>query len=96
MPKVKSLSEFNRNQSSIIEELHRTGEPLYLTRNGSSSVVVVDSDAFDEMMSFKRRIYAREMKVYEGLLAGYEDCQHGRMMSADEADALIRERKGWQ
>lgn len=31
MPQIKSLSDFNRNQNAMIEELEETGEPLYLT-----------------------------------------------------------------
>lgn len=95
MPKVTSLSEFNRNQTSIIDELKETEEPLYLTKNGRSSLVVMDAEAFDRVISFKNDIYAREMRIYEGLLKGYEEYQSGNVQSADEADALIRKAKGW-
>lgn len=40
MPQIKPLSEFNRNQNALIEDLSHSGEPLYLTRNGSACVVV--------------------------------------------------------
>ncbi|WP_442904881.1 type II toxin-antitoxin system Phd/YefM family antitoxin [Gordonibacter sp.] len=43
MPAVKSISEFTRNQSALIRELKNTQEPLYVTRNGSSSIVVMDA-----------------------------------------------------
>ncbi len=95
MPKVKPLSEFNRNQSAIIEELERTHEPIYLTRNGHSSVVVMSSDAFDAMTSFRNRIYAQEMRVYQKLMDGYEAYRDGKFIAADEADARIRAAKGW-
>ena len=39
MPAIRSLSEFNRSQNALIEELADTREPLYLTRNGAACVV---------------------------------------------------------
>lgn len=95
MPKVKPLSDFNRNQSDIIEELKESQEPLYLTKNGRSSLVVMDAEAFDRAISFKNDIYAREMRIYDGLLEGYENYQQGKLRSGEEADALIRKAKGW-
>lgn len=95
MPKVKPLSEFNRNQTAIIEELERTQEPLFLTKNGHSSVVVMASDAFDALTSFRDRIRKQEMRVYEGLLKGYEAYRQGDVIPADEADTQIRAAKGW-
>ncbi len=95
MPNVRSLSDFNRNQSALIDELGKTREPLYLTRNGRSSVVVMDSDAFDEMVSFRNELRQREIRVYDGIMRGFEEIRSGESMSADEADALIRKAKGW-
>lgn len=95
MPNVRSLSDFNRNQAAFIDELGRSKEPLYLTRNGRSSVVVIDSDAFDDMASFKDRLRQREMRVYDGIMRGFEEVRSGDAVPADEADALIRQAKGW-
>lgn len=95
MPKVRSLSDFNRNQTALIDELGKTKEPLYLTRNGRSSVVVMDSDAFDELSSFRNELRAREMRVYDGIMRGYEDYLSGKTVSAAEANTRIREENGW-
>ncbi|WP_417143876.1 hypothetical protein [Raoultibacter massiliensis] len=95
MPDVRSLSEFNRNQTALMHELSETQEPMYLTKNGTASIVVMDAGAFDRAMSFKSEVHAREMRVYEGLLRGYEDIQQGRVVSAEEADRRIRKAKGW-
>lgn len=94
VPQIKSLSEFNRNQTAVIEELRQTGEPLYLTRNGSASVVVMDAAAFDEQMSFRKSVYAEEMRVYKDLMSGYGDYLEGDIVEADEAEAAILAEKG--
>lgn len=95
MPRVSSLTDFNRNQSAVIAELEKTGEPLYLTRNGKGSVVVMDAAAFDDAMAFRDEVRQREMEVYSDLLQGYEDVRCGRVSPASEAFARIRQAKGW-
>ena len=95
MPKVRSLSDFNRNQNAIIKELQQSAEPIYLTKNGRSSLVVMDAEAFDRALSFKNDIHAREMRVYEGLLEGYENYQQGKTRAAKDANVIIRKAKGW-
>ena len=95
MPDIKSLSEFNRNQNAFIEDLSQSGKPLYLTRNGSACVVVMDAGAFDEAMAFRNAVLEQEMKTYQGLMRGYRDYLEGNVVSAAEADKTIRRVKGW-
>lgn len=95
MPRVKPLSEFNRNQSALIDELHENGQPIYLTRNGSASIVVMDADAFDRQMSYRAGAYANEMRVYDHLMEGYADVIDGKVIDADKAEAAILSSKGW-
>ena len=95
MPAIRSLSDFNRNQNAVIEELAATGEPIYLTRNGAASVVVMDAQAFDRAMSFRDSVYARELRTYEGLMQSYQDVLDGKTIPASEAFASIRAQKGW-
>lgn len=95
MPAVKPLSEFNRNQSSVIDELAETQQPIYLTRNGSASIVVMDAEAFDRAMSFRSSVYANEMRVYGSLMKGYADYRQGDVVEASRAEAEIKRAKGW-
>ena len=95
MPAVTSLSDFNRNQSEVIARLSETKEPLYLTRNGKSAVVVMDAEAFDRALSFREEVRERELSVYAGLLRGYQDVQDGKVSDAASAFARIRAEKGW-
>ena len=96
MPQIKPLSEFNRNQNALIEDLRQSGEPLYLTRNGSACVVVMDSAAFDAAMAFRNEIYEQEMRTYRGIMRGYEQYRNGETTPADEAFAQIRAARGWE
>lgn len=96
MPAIKPLSEFTRNQASIIESLAQTKEPVYLTRNGSACVVVMDAAAFDEAMDFRNELREQQMRTYHGIMRGIQEFSEGDFVDADEADRLIRAEKGWQ
>ena len=96
MPQIKPLSEFNRNQNALIEDLSQSGEPLYLTRNGSACVVVMDSAAFDAAMAFRNEIYEQEMRTYRGIMRGYEQYLTGETTPADEVFAQVRAARGWE
>ena len=95
MSAIRPLSDFTRNQASIIDSLAETKEPLYLTRNGSACVVVMDAAAFDEAMGFHNELREREMHAYRGITRGIEEFSEGDFIDADEADRLIRAEKGW-
>ena len=47
MPVVKPISDLQRNFGSIADSCHQTKEPVYLTKNGSASLVVMDAEAYD-------------------------------------------------
>lgn len=96
MPAIKPLSEFTRNQASIIESLAQTKEPVYLTRNGSACVVVMDAAAFDEAMDFRNELREQQIRTYRGIMRGIQEFSEGDFVDADEADRLIRAEKGWQ
>lgn len=95
MPTIKPLSDFTRNQASIIDSLAETKEPIYLTRNGSACAVIMDAAAFDEVMDFRNELREQEMRTYRGIMRGIEEFSKGDFIDADEADRLIRSEKGW-
>lgn len=96
MPQIKPLSEFNRNQNALIEDLSHSGEPLYLTRNGSACVVVMDSAAFDAAMAFRNEIYEQEMRTYRGMLKGIQEMQEGKLHDAQDVMDELRVLRGWE
>ena len=94
MPNVKSLDEFNRSQKEILEELHEKGEPLYLTRDGSACVVVMDAAAFDEAMGYGSDQRKGELRVQCDVLRGAAEVAAGDFVDADAADREIRDARG--
>ena len=84
MPQIASLSEFNRNQTKMLDQLAKSKQPIYLTRNGANSVVVMDTDAFDEYMVNSETAKNEELRVYQGLMRGMSDYVEGRTLSKEE------------
>ena len=84
MSQIASLSEFNRNQTKMLDQLAKSKQPIYLTRNGANSVVVMDTDAFDECMVNSETAKNEELRVYQGLMRGMSDYVEGRTLSKEE------------
>lgn len=95
MPAMTSIAEFTRKPGEIIDRLHETQQPLYLTRNGKSSVVIMDAQAFERAMSLREQARKRETRVYDGIMRGIEDFQRGDVTDAQEGLGRIRAKKGW-
>ena len=47
---IRSLSDFKRNTSDLLERLRKTGHPLVLTINGKAEVVVQDVEAYQALL----------------------------------------------
>lgn len=78
MPVVKPISDLQRNLGSIAETCHKTGEPVYLTKNGSASLVVMDAEQFDRQVKALTAVREREERVQRAISRGYDDLLNGR------------------
>lgn len=85
MPTVKPISEIQRNMVALTRECRETKEPIYLTKNGSAALVLMDAEAFDREMSLHRSVLEREERVYRAIMRGREDELEGRVRSLSEA-----------
>ncbi len=85
MPTVKPISELQRNITSITQECQSTKEPIYLTKNGSAALVIMDADAFDHEMSVHHDVLEREDRVFRAIMRGREDELAGRTRSFEQA-----------
>lgn len=92
MPQIASLAEFNRNQTKMLEQLAETKQPIYLTRNGAKSVVVMDTEAFENSMLNRESLKEEELKIYQGLMRGMSDYVEGRTLTKDEFRRRVAEK----
>lgn len=98
MPAVRPISDLQRNISSITAECKETKEPVYLTKNGSASLVVIDAETYDEQMRAFSGMREKEERIGRAVSRGYDDLVNGRMRSwaqaKQDADRIREARRG--
>lgn len=70
--------------STLSAEIHRTGRPKLITKNGVGDLVVLAVEDYQELQE--------TLEVAAGLLRGDADAGTGRVRSNAEAQALLRAR----
>lgn len=53
MPRIMPIKDL-RNTTEISEIAHREQEPIFITKNGYSDLVVMSSELFDKIMEINR------------------------------------------
>ena len=69
MPVIRPISDLRNKTPEISKLCHDSGEPVFITKNGESDLVVMSAAAYE-------RDQAR-LKLYELLNAAEEDVRHG-------------------
>jgi prevent-host-death family protein len=83
---IRSLSDFKRNTSELLDRLKKTGNPLVLTINGRAEVVVQDAEAYQELLD--------RIETVEDLQQGLADVKAGRTKPAREVFNRVRRKHG--
>jgi prevent-host-death family protein len=83
---IRSLSDFKRNTSELLDRLKKTGNPLVLTINGKAEVVVQDAAAYQELLE--------RVETIEGIQRGLADVNSGRTKPAREVFSKLRRKRG--
>ena len=83
---IRSLSDFKRNTSELLDRLKKTGNPLVLTINGKAEVVVQTAAAYQQLLD--------RLDTIEGIQRGLTDVKAGRTKSAREVFNRLRRRHG--
>ncbi len=83
---IRSLSDFKRNTSELLERLKATGNPLILTINGKAEVVVQDAEAYQELLD--------RVETFESLQRGLADVKAGRVKPARKVFNRLRRKHG--
>jgi prevent-host-death family protein len=83
---IRSLSDFKRNTSELLDRLKKSGNPLVLTINGRAEVVVQDAGAYQELLD--------RVETIEGIKRGLVDVRAGRTKPAREVFNRLRRKHG--
>ena len=85
MPSIRPVSDLRNHFAEITKEVQETKEPVFLTKNGVGSIVVMSMDAYEEGRN--------ESQVYDKLLeAEIQAVSTSRRVSHEEVMRSARER----
>ena len=79
---IRPSAAIRKNYNEISELCKRKGEPVYLTKNGSGDLVVMNVEAFARRESM--------LKLKEKLMQSEIDIQKGRAYSVEETVSATR------
>ena len=83
---IRSLSDFKRNTSELLDRLKKSGNPLVLTINGKAEVVVQTAEAYQELLE--------RVETVEGIQRGLADVKGGRAKPARDVFNRLRRKHG--
>ena len=64
IPQMRPISDLRTHLNDIESEARESGDPIVLTRNGIPSLVVMDSDAYNERVKLDRHVHMlREAEI---------------------------------
>ena len=72
MPSIRPISDLRNNANDISDFCRQTREPVYITRNGTGDMVVMNIDAYERQMALidlYGKLAVAEEEVFADLLA---------------------------
>ena len=70
VPKIRPITDLKKT-SEISEFCHRVGEPVIITKNGYSDLVIMSVETFEREM-FRREVYLKLAEADAEFLSGAE------------------------
>jgi len=89
---IDSLTNFKRQTSQYLEQLHKSGEPVVLTVNGKSQVVVQDAAAYQRLV--ERVAQTEREETIAAIREGLADVEAGRTKPARAALRTLAKKYG--
>lgn len=83
---IRSLSDFKRKTTELLDRIKKTGHPLVLTINGRAEVVVQDAESYQELLD--------RVETVEALQRGLADVKAGRTKPARQVFERLRRKHG--
>ena len=89
---IDSLTNFKRQTPQYLERLHETGDPMVLTVNGKSQIVVQDVAAYQRLVELAAK--AERDETIAAVRAGLADVEAGRTRPARVALRALAKKYG--
>ena len=83
IPRIRPISDLRNKFSDVSREVHESNKPVYLTKNGRGSMVVMSLEAYEQNL-FESEVY---LKLKE---AEYQAASVKKRYTQDETMAELR------
>jgi prevent-host-death family protein len=81
MPVIRSVSDLRNNFTTFSETVHNDNEPVFLTKNGVSDMVVTSIDYYEQQMA--------KLELYQKLNVARTEIENGA--AGKDARKLLQE-----
>lgn len=86
MPKIIPIKDL-KNTSSISEMCHSADEPVFVTKNGYSDMVVMSNQAYDKLVE--------KIRLYQMVAEAEQDIEEGNVLDGEEVLSEMRAKYGY-
>lgn len=83
MPNIIPIKDL-RNTAEISELCHSTEEPVFITKNGYSDMVIMSSDTYDRIVAYA--------DIFKKITASIDDINSGKGVDGTEVLKRMREK----
>lgn len=84
MPNIKSSTDLRNNYNEISSFCHKTGEPIFITKNGRGDLAIMSIGAFNQFVG--------RYELYQFLEQSELDFYNNRTLSFEDSMKKLRER----
>lgn len=89
-PETHTLKDFQEQTPNFLQQLKDTGQPLVLTVDDETGVVVQDAAAYQKLLNL-----VEEARAVEAIRQGLADRDAGRTISLDEFKVHVQKKHGF-
>lgn len=93
MPTIRPVSDLRNHFAEITKEVQSSKEPVFLTKNGVGSIVVMSMEAYEEGR-YESQVYDRLIEAEVQAATTTRRVSHAEVMAA--ARKLLKEAEGAQ
>lgn len=75
---IHSVTTFTRNAKKLIQQVKETKEPIAITVNGQSEVIIMNSSDYEQMVFLSREAIDHKLQL------GLEQIERGEVVTLDQ------------
>ena len=84
MPTIRPISDLRNHFAEIAKEVQGSREPVFLTKNGVGSMVVMSMDAYEERL-YESQVYDQLLEAEVQAAGTTQRLSHAEVMAAARA-----------